>query len=458
MPRTDQPSSSIAPTNGKVNAPLQQAIEALLTDRPVAYHPILAHVFGSALAALLLSQLLYWQPRSRDEEGWFYKDRDEIFEETGLTRDNQETARALLRKPVEDGGVGIIEEKYAGMPRRLYYRINMGELTRRLAAYAQGRNTSSQPQAQSGDVQLGAFHPTSRVHSTQQAGGVSTSMSAGTPPANTETTTETTQRTQQQATVTQPGKPDPVTAGSDVVVSRPGSQKRSDERSVETVTTIKDEPPSSALIDELVSRGVGLATAKALVRGIRPNLIREKIALFDWAKLQRPGLISKSDGGWLRMAIETNYPLPAEYAQAGEQEKRRQIDQEKQEAQAHQAVQDEFSRMSVPPQRRVTAYLDAKDRADGALRRPKLAKAERESLFIRMLEQYTSEQQEWFDQHPEFAECQPDWLKAKQGSGSRPARVPAQPAKPRELATAGAQNHDGSVRQTGVTHLSNDSP
>jgi hypothetical protein len=58
-------------TKGKnVNGHLESAIHALLRERPIAYHASLAKVFRSATAGILLSQLLYWMPRSTDGDGW----------------------------------------------------------------------------------------------------------------------------------------------------------------------------------------------------------------------------------------------------------------------------------------------------------------------------------------------------------------------------------------------------
>lgn len=89
----------------------------VLMDQPVAYHPILAKTFGGVKAGLLLSQLLYWTPRARDGDGWIYKNADEIREETGMTRREQETARKTLIK------YGVIEYKVKGMPAVGHFKV-----------------------------------------------------------------------------------------------------------------------------------------------------------------------------------------------------------------------------------------------------------------------------------------------------------------------------------------------
>jgi hypothetical protein len=118
MSREDTP-----PESRRVNTSAEQAIKALLTDRPIAYHPILARAVGSVTAGVLLAQLLYWTPRSLDPLKRVWKTQDEIFEETALTRSEQETARRILKT------IGVVEEKRAGVPARMYFRVDMDRLT-----------------------------------------------------------------------------------------------------------------------------------------------------------------------------------------------------------------------------------------------------------------------------------------------------------------------------------------
>ncbi len=105
-----------------VNTSRESAIRALLFDRPIAYHPIIAKAVGSVTAGVLLSQFLYWTPRTSDPEGWFYKTQDDIYNETALTRWEQETARRHLR------GSKVLEERKAGVPARLYFRVSLDAL------------------------------------------------------------------------------------------------------------------------------------------------------------------------------------------------------------------------------------------------------------------------------------------------------------------------------------------
>lgn len=87
--------------------------------RPVAFFPALTEITGSTTATLFLSQMVYWTGRQRDREGWIFKSQAEIKSEIGLTRSEQETARAKLKMR------GFLEERYAQLPRKLLYRINV---------------------------------------------------------------------------------------------------------------------------------------------------------------------------------------------------------------------------------------------------------------------------------------------------------------------------------------------
>jgi len=97
-------------------------IEAILTDRPVAYHPILAKVLGGVKPALFISQLMYWTPRARDKNGWIFKSANEFEEELGMTRREQETARKILVAK------GVLRHKVKGVPPVSHYQIDFARL------------------------------------------------------------------------------------------------------------------------------------------------------------------------------------------------------------------------------------------------------------------------------------------------------------------------------------------
>lgn len=90
--------------------------------RTVAYLPALAGPFGGAKCAILISQLLYWRPRSTNPEGWVYKSAAELQDETGLSYEEQRTARQHLRE------LKVLEERHRRLEHRVYFRLNMERL------------------------------------------------------------------------------------------------------------------------------------------------------------------------------------------------------------------------------------------------------------------------------------------------------------------------------------------
>ncbi len=63
----------------------------VLSQKPVAFAPLLGKIAKSATAGLLMSQLLFWWDKGR-KEGKIYKTIEEILRETCLTRHEQATA------------------------------------------------------------------------------------------------------------------------------------------------------------------------------------------------------------------------------------------------------------------------------------------------------------------------------------------------------------------------------
>lgn len=92
-----------------------------LLDRPIAFHPALARLFGSINAAIYWQQLHYWSDKGGRKDGFIYKTKEEIEEETTLTRDQQDTVRKQLEKE------GYLETKLIkanGAP-TLHYKVNI---------------------------------------------------------------------------------------------------------------------------------------------------------------------------------------------------------------------------------------------------------------------------------------------------------------------------------------------
>ena len=97
-----------------------------LLDRPIAFHRCFVTLTGSVTAALMLSQAVYWQKRTKNPEGWWYKSHEEWTEETGLKRRELEAARIKLR------ALEVLEEKRTGSPAKLWYRIDLNVLEQAL--------------------------------------------------------------------------------------------------------------------------------------------------------------------------------------------------------------------------------------------------------------------------------------------------------------------------------------
>jgi hypothetical protein len=110
---------------------LPDQIVLALLQRPIAFHPALARLGGSVNAGLFLSQAFYWQTRTTDPTGWFYKTQAEWQEETTLTRREQEKAREKLRR------LGVLEEERRAIPAKLYFRIHIQRLTALLSSMAE---------------------------------------------------------------------------------------------------------------------------------------------------------------------------------------------------------------------------------------------------------------------------------------------------------------------------------
>ena len=110
--------------NTPQNKDYRALLSAILGSRPVAYYPALARRVGGVKAAVMLSQLLYWSFNSatQNRDGWFYKTIEEMEEETGLSRWEQEGARKDLQNR------GLIETQTASFPAKHWYRVSMDSL------------------------------------------------------------------------------------------------------------------------------------------------------------------------------------------------------------------------------------------------------------------------------------------------------------------------------------------
>lgn len=99
--------------------------------KPVAYFPNLKRVAGSTNANLLLCQLIYWCDKTKDN-GWIWKNSMELEAETGLSYNEQRSARKRL---VEQG---IIEERERKTMHRIDFRVNQERLNELWEKYGDG--------------------------------------------------------------------------------------------------------------------------------------------------------------------------------------------------------------------------------------------------------------------------------------------------------------------------------
>jgi hypothetical protein len=108
-------------------------------DRPIAFHRCFVTLTGSVMAALMLSQAVYWQKRSKHEDGWWFKTRDDWTEETGMGRREQEGARKKLRN------LGLLQEDLRGVPATLWYKVDETKLLEVIASLSNPTVTGSTP-------------------------------------------------------------------------------------------------------------------------------------------------------------------------------------------------------------------------------------------------------------------------------------------------------------------------
>lgn len=103
-------------------------------NRPIGVYRSLVDLLGSVKSAVYLSQMVYWHRKGINvakTDGWFHKTATELTQETGLTKYEQETARAHLKT------MGIIEVRMLGLPARPWFRINLDVFAQLLREHLQ---------------------------------------------------------------------------------------------------------------------------------------------------------------------------------------------------------------------------------------------------------------------------------------------------------------------------------
>ena len=108
-----------------------ETLLAPISQRYILYYPVLQQVTGSAKAALMLSQMLYWTRKYIGErperDGWFWHTGRDWRKSTGLSRYEQDAARSYLRQ------CACVEERLMGAPARMHYRVDLDALGKAIA-------------------------------------------------------------------------------------------------------------------------------------------------------------------------------------------------------------------------------------------------------------------------------------------------------------------------------------
>jgi hypothetical protein len=106
-----------------------------LLDSPIAYHRVFRTITGNTVAAIMLSQALYWQRKVNKgkggKEGWWYKSGAEWEKELGLSRSEQDTARKVL------SAIGLLETERRGVPATTWYHLDLKALEEKVEEYQQ---------------------------------------------------------------------------------------------------------------------------------------------------------------------------------------------------------------------------------------------------------------------------------------------------------------------------------
>ena len=89
-----------------------------IAGKPVAYFPQLVKPLGSVNASILFGHFFYWNDKGCSELG-IYRTAEEIEQETGLSVQEQRTARAKLRK------CGVLIETEKRIEHRIYYKLDL---------------------------------------------------------------------------------------------------------------------------------------------------------------------------------------------------------------------------------------------------------------------------------------------------------------------------------------------
>ena len=161
--------------------PMIKLIEAM-NDQPIAFNKHYVFIGCGINGALMLSQLVYWTSRTKDNDGWIFKTHHEWTMETGLTRREQDTARKNLKE------LGFLSEKKVGVPRRVFFKVERENLYKALIEYSESLATPSMHNSAILNAQISHTECTDAPHCMHESAQLNAQIS----PSNTENTTENT--------------------------------------------------------------------------------------------------------------------------------------------------------------------------------------------------------------------------------------------------------------------------
>lgn len=161
--------------------PLIRLIEAM-NEQPIAFNKHYVFIGCGINGALMLSQLVYWTSRTKDNDGWIFKTHSDWTMETGLTRREQDTARKTLKE------LGFLSEKKVGVPRRVFFKVERENLYKALIEYSE---TLATPSMHNSAI-LNAPNRHTECTEAPDCMHESAQLNAQIRPSNTENTTENT--------------------------------------------------------------------------------------------------------------------------------------------------------------------------------------------------------------------------------------------------------------------------
>jgi hypothetical protein len=100
----------------------------------LAFEARAVRAFG-ADAGIFCRQLLFWDGKGKDPLGFIWKTEEDWRNEVGLNRNAQRRARKTLKAK------GVLEEEHRGVPRRLWFRLDLERLIELVGAYADKTDT-----------------------------------------------------------------------------------------------------------------------------------------------------------------------------------------------------------------------------------------------------------------------------------------------------------------------------